>query len=408
MGKQIETRRPDGGDVPVALAPPPGNPRFAGMDGLRGLACISVIWWHSGQEAHAFAGGGWHSWLASLTFGPRVFFVLSGFLLYRPYISARVLGTPKPTPLGFWRKRALRIFPGYWVALTLLALWPGLPGAVLGKDWAYYYGMAHIYSQHTLFGGLGVSWTVCTEAGFYALLPLIAVLGAFAHRRFGTRWARDLEIAALVGVAVASYFWFHHYTAVAVTPRSLWLPAMAAFFAAGMILAHLSVPLPGRPPLRDRIPSWTVVWVACCLLAFGLYVLRMHVSDFSGAWVVEGLFAVAVVAPAVFARPSDRGFTRLLSTRFMTWLGAVSYGTYLYHRATVQVLYDHGIGGSSAGGIAVLCLASSAVALALGTVSYHVVELPMLRLKYGRGGRRSGPAPEPAAESAPAAAPAGP
>jgi peptidoglycan/LPS O-acetylase OafA/YrhL len=69
-----------------------------------------------------------------------VFFALSGFLLYRPYLAARLAGRPQPSTRSFLRRRWLRILPAYWVALTVLAIWPGLPGVFTG-DWWRYYGL---------------------------------------------------------------------------------------------------------------------------------------------------------------------------------------------------------------------------------------------------------------------------
>ena len=55
--------------------------------------------------------------------GVAIFFVISGFLLYRPFLAASRGG---PAAIrGYLRRRVLRIVPAYWVALTVLAARPG-------------------------------------------------------------------------------------------------------------------------------------------------------------------------------------------------------------------------------------------------------------------------------------------
>src|SRR3954452_19211937 len=81
-----------------AVAPPPGNPRFPLFDSLRGLAVLAVLVYHvfalTGSlsrrgigDAGAVAG----------SLGPTLFFAISGFLLYRPWVAAGSAGTPRPS-----------------------------------------------------------------------------------------------------------------------------------------------------------------------------------------------------------------------------------------------------------------------------------------------------------------------
>jgi peptidoglycan/LPS O-acetylase OafA/YrhL len=176
-----------------AVAPPPGNPRFALFDSLRAIAVLGVITFHvfslSGAIARPVVGDA--AVLLGVE-GPLLFFVISGFLLYRPYVAARAEGRPAPSITRYARRRALRILPAYWVALTVLAVFPGVVG-VFTSDWWRYYLFAQLYSRDTVGGGIPVAWTLCVEASFYVLLPLWAL----AVRRL------RLELGALALVAAA-------------------------------------------------------------------------------------------------------------------------------------------------------------------------------------------------------------
>src|SRR2546421_5803279 len=122
--------------TPRALAPPPGNPRFALFDGLRAIAALSVLVYHVGYYSRANEGqAGLSPYLARLNIGVAVFFLISGFLLYPPML---LWGLRKGPPVRFGdyaRRRGLRVVPAYWVALVALAIYPGFPGVFGGRRW---------------------------------------------------------------------------------------------------------------------------------------------------------------------------------------------------------------------------------------------------------------------------------
>jgi peptidoglycan/LPS O-acetylase OafA/YrhL len=376
-----------GGDAgALALAPPPGNEKIPGLDGLRGLMVLTVVLFHAADDSGALVGTGWSRWAGGLTFGPDVFMMISGFLLYRPYVSARVRGTPRPRLLNFYRKRVLRVFPGYWVAITLAAIYPGLPG-IFSSDWWKYYGLLHIYFSDSVFGGLAVSWTLCTEVSFYLLIPLIAYVADRLARGGDARMWRRLEIAALVIVSALAVEWHHHFsggnvlTAIAYA-RALWLPGLACYFAIGMIMALLTVPLPGERHPRELIPSIRWLTVGCFALAFVAYWVKAYSTSLMDEWVLNGVVSLLLFVPASLARPGD-GLARFLTTPALEYLAVVSFGVYLYHRSFVKILLDHGFGGHSFLDYVALSAVAIALSLVAAQISYKVVEEPFLRLKYG-------------------------
>src|SRR3954470_18862544 len=109
-------------DAPDVFAPPEGHPRFPLVDSVRGIAAVSVVAFHTTYflTARDTVPG---RPLAHLDSGVAIFFVLTGFLLYRPFVAAS-LGRAHgiPVRIFYWR-RFLRIVPGYWVALLVLTPW---------------------------------------------------------------------------------------------------------------------------------------------------------------------------------------------------------------------------------------------------------------------------------------------
>ena len=151
----------DAQPAPDAVRPPPGNPRFALLDSVRAIAAVAVLVSHvAGVTGFNFHTGG--AYAVRLTGGVALFFVLSGFLIYRPFVAARLDGRARPRVPTYARRRALRIIPAYWLALTILTIWPGVPGNVFGHPLRYYLFLQWT-SLSTVFGGITPAWSLAVE-----------------------------------------------------------------------------------------------------------------------------------------------------------------------------------------------------------------------------------------------------
>jgi peptidoglycan/LPS O-acetylase OafA/YrhL len=114
------------------VAPPPGHPRFPLFDALRAFAALGVLVSHAGYLAGASQDAWYGSVVAQGSVGVTVFFVISGFLLYRPFLAADLDGRPRARLRDYSRRRVLRIIPAYWLALTVIAAILTLPGVFNG------------------------------------------------------------------------------------------------------------------------------------------------------------------------------------------------------------------------------------------------------------------------------------
>jgi peptidoglycan/LPS O-acetylase OafA/YrhL len=78
----------------VAPPPPPTSdalrPRYAHLDGVRAIAAMSVLIYHVGLKSFAVPSAAYGNVLSRLDVAVPIFFVLSGFLLYRPFVAARL------------------------------------------------------------------------------------------------------------------------------------------------------------------------------------------------------------------------------------------------------------------------------------------------------------------------------
>lgn len=375
--------------------------RHAPIDGLRAIAAIAVLLTHAAIFSGLVAAGGDAARYAQrLEVGVAIFFVISGFVLYRPFLNARLEGREAAPLRRYASRRVLRIVPAYWLALTVAAVALSLPGVLSPSGFATYYGFGQIYDTGTFTGGLVQAWTLCVEVTFYAFLPLWAL----ALRR--VRSLRH-EAFALIGLAAfslawkAAFVWSGAPDQVVLSPWLHSLPAYLDHFALGMGLALL---VAWRPSLPRRLP---LLAVAVAALAFWAVSLRIGIGyelfepytrwQWLGRHLLYGVVGAALVTAAVAAQPGRGVVGRVLGSRPAVFLGTISYGIYLWHLTVIEGLERTDV-------IEQLTwhpfLSTAALALALTTLvaaaSWFWFERPLLRWRP----RRPGPAPQAAQRQA--------
>lgn len=392
--------------VPVALAPPPGEPHFANLDGYRALGMLMVLAAHVAfATGFQFRDETLGPVLVRMDLGLPIFFVLSGFLLYRPFVSAQLARRSFTPTLRFWRRRALRIFPAYWFALTAILILFGLPMTAGGEplrlweitwqDVVVYYGMLQTLSAERAFGGITQSWSIGVELAFYLLLPLYAL----GMRRLVRRRGPESQVRILLLGAAGLWVVGEAYRVFLVTadpgwtvPGIFWLPAHLEFFAIGMGLAVVSaaatrgraVPAPLAWMGRHPAAAWGLA------LAVLFLVSRMEpppdpLAITGGEYAVrQALYGVAgllLVTPAVVGDQRRGAIRAGLRLGPVVYLGTVSYGFYLWHMAFIGQVQGWIGAGDFEGSFPVVYGLVFACSLAAATVSYYVVERPFLLLK---------------------------
>ncbi|MCW2989634.1 MAG: acyltransferase [Solirubrobacterales bacterium] len=305
--------------------------------------------------------------LKHLDVGLAVFFVLTGFLLYRPIAAAATgLAPAVPVRLFYWR-RILRIGPAYWVALLVLA--PLIRFAPSGLPNVAF---LQVYRVDWVLTGIAPAWSLGVEAAFYAFVPLYA-LGV--QRVIGSRPHRHRNELLLLGLGTIAALAFREmllrYNSA--NAESLLLPpATFPWFATGMALAVVST--------RARASRWLGSPV-CWALAAAVYAITLR-TDESGTigrltFLCYGLIGALLVAPAVFGSGRLVG---LLRSSPLAWLGLCSYGIYLYHFPIIGsasgVLHGHGTGRA-----VLLVGIGIGSAIVCGAASYYLIERHALRFK---------------------------
>ena len=402
--------------------------RLIEIESLRGVAASSILlfhcWLFSSAAVFTWNLGPFTAFMQPLQSGVTLFFVLSGFLLYRPVARAVLGGSSPPRVLPYLRSRALRILPAYWVVLAV-------SGFVLQSSTAQFVSgrgvipgaltdpgtltsdllLVQTYHARTIWTGILPAWSLTVEVAFYLVLPLLALLaGVLAHSR-----ARRSPVApALAPVAAMLLLGFVGKLAVAVLSHGPgratgadWHAVLdrsflthADLFGFGMAAAFLYVVWERRsdgPPrfISNGVTGRLLAYLGIPILVLGFYFLHPYLYDS-----LVALFSAVVLLRLLSPHGTRRRRSVLRHPWAIAW-GRVSYSVFLWNYPVLIFLRLHGLLASGHGAtdfLRNLAVATVAVGV-LSFLTYRFVEAPALALKSPR------PAPREAA-AAPAQAPA--
>jgi peptidoglycan/LPS O-acetylase OafA/YrhL len=343
-----------------------GADRRNNFDALRLVASVSVVFSHSFLVAEGTQD---HEWLIRLTgnqsilglVGVFVFFAVSGFLVTQSFEETG-------DPWRFLAKRALRIFPGLFVATLLSAFVLGplvttLPlGAYLSRAEPYQYAIGNTLLDQTVHELPGVAfvnnpigleingslWTLRLEFAMYLMVLVLGLL----------RWLSLRTAMALLAFGIACL----HFEMLYPLEKWGWFFELLSgwgwlvgFFAAGMVLYKLR---------HTRIFDGRIA-----LLAFAGLVASVPLRQFIVLFPVFGCYLALWLAltPRLPVIPAAR-------------FGDLSYGIYIYGWPAEQAVIWLSGGRAAWWQVFVLALPAAAT---LAFLSWHLVERRALRLKPG-------------------------
>jgi peptidoglycan/LPS O-acetylase OafA/YrhL len=179
---------------------------IAVLDGVRAIACLSVILFHVSGSAHIWDMDGLGHLAISVAmagdWGVTLFFVLSGFLLFLPYAKTLLYDDEWPATRQFYLRRAIRIIPAYYISLFLLILLSHREYLQLDhvKQLLLFLTFFMDSSQSTYQQINGPYWTLAVEWQFYLVLPFLALAMRPIVQRGSLRRRVCLLVLCLLGV----------------------------------------------------------------------------------------------------------------------------------------------------------------------------------------------------------------
>lgn len=341
------------------------------VEGMRACAAMGVVLTHVAfQTGHT--GGVMGRIFGRFDLAVAVFFALSGFLLWRGHAAAARGLRPRPRTGHYLRSRVVRIMPGYLVAVVVILLL--LPEANADLTvWLANLSLTQIYVPLTLSPGLTQMWSLSVEVTFYLVLPVLALLA----RRLPVR----ARIGVIVAVAALSLLWVRiPFDGSSGLNQWNWPPAFFSWFAAGMVLAELTVsPFGWVHRLgRNRVLMAVVAVAAFGIAASPLAGLEgLHPGSVGQVTLKTAMGAVvagALLAPLVLDHPDTPH--RILGSRVMVTLGRWSYGLFVWHLAALAMVFPMIGEFLFNGGMPAVLVLTLVFGFALAAVSYALVESP--------------------------------
>ena len=353
---QAETTADQGGLEQVS-----GPDRVASLTGIRAIAALLVVATHAAYTTGKYVHGYFGLICARMEIGVPIFFVLSGFLLFRPWVKSAATGGPEPSIRRYAWHRVRRIMPAYVVTVLLAFLIYHFrtAGPNFGHTWIGLFRnltLTQIYTFNYMRGylhqGLTQMWSLAVEAAFYVVLPLLAYLLLVVLCR--RQWRPRLVLLGLCALALISPAWLivvHLATSVPNGMR-LWLPTYLIWFLAGMSLTVL-----------QRMGVRCYAFIALPLAVICYFIASTPLAGdptTSPLGLSQALYkavfyaAIAALAVAPLALGNQGWYARFLASRPMVWLGEISYEIFLIHLITMEiamvyVMRDHVYTGSMPG-----------------------------------------------------------
>jgi peptidoglycan/LPS O-acetylase OafA/YrhL len=354
--------------------------RLASLDGLRGLAALSIFifhgWLYTMPEPSATDRSSVGDYAVhELRLGVVLFFVLSGFLLSRPWFAA-ALDERRPPNLGrYVRSRAARILPAYYVALlgSIVLLWglDGTPGLRLppAAELPLFAFFGQNLSPGTVMKLNPPMWTLAIEVSFYMVLPAI---GWLALRLKPQRRSLALIPLALIVVGVL-YNWSIAGQGLSMT-FSKTLAAMLPYFALGMLAA-----LVAHRRTIDMRTKRTLITVGVLLVvsdAITKAAAPAHGLDLTMLFSIMRDLPSAVGFALIVGALSIAPRSAVIGGPVLAGLGTISYGFYLWHVPVLMVMRGYGVLPLDP---VLGTLVALAPVLAVSALSWFAFERPVLR-----------------------------
>ncbi len=380
------------GYAPKTLALPENKKHYPGLDGLRAIAVLMVMFEHY-IPVRADLDWGWA--------GVRIFFVLSGFLITGILYDTR---NAERRWSVFYARRALRIFPLYYAVLLFAVAsypffhWRLHPSQIL---WPFYLQnfnrflwpagiqsgvVDHLVSPpllhpfRLLYGHL---WSLAVEEQFYLIWPLVV----FAVKR------RENLMRLCIGAVLLSPL-LRLWCALHLSPVLIHAGFLERFtflqcdslLLGGLFALWKEGPHPDFTKLAARMLGFAglaaLISEAASMHLYGHFVRPSYISATftSLGYTIINVISIAVILLAIDAKTR---LSRLLQNRRLRYLGMISYGFYVFHDIP-HLAYMRLIllvpGAWRAQDLICFAVAFFAT-LALASASYYGFERPFLALK---------------------------
>lgn len=316
------------------------------LDGVRVFAVGLVVWFHFWQQSWLTpritfpAAVATHTGLTGVNIEGFVRYgflfvdmliLLSAFCNFYPYARSIMLGEPWPDTRTFYKKRAARILPSYYLSLSVMIVIAAAEGSLKADAFFWKDLVTHITCTAPFFSDTylspnfsGVLWTLQVEVLYYILMPWIAKL---------FRKAPIITCVGLwlCGIASAGYIVYHQADQIRVLGNHML--TFAGCYANGMLLGMLYITLKTKGVENKYTQLAASVAAAGCLFYLSRMMKRLGAGELQVLQLRQRFELSLLFSCFLLALPfACRAFQVLFANRLMTFLAGISYNLYIWHQ----------------------------------------------------------------------------
>jgi peptidoglycan/LPS O-acetylase OafA/YrhL len=352
--------------------------RVPSLDGIRGLSIIIVLAGHMVLPA---------SLVGVSALGLKIFFFISGFLIARLLISEYRSNNDLDLT-RFYIRRMLRLYPVlvFYVSVTILfAVYrnENFDRIDVYSVFLYFVNYRVIYYDH--FGQgmtlpVGMFWSLSVEEHFYIFAPL-AILWSKA------RPSRLLFVSLfLIFVPLILRVVYVFFEPSIINSLEIYWRSETRFdcIAFGMLLAI--IPDLGKNYKLVKFLSNKIAFIAGCMVLLGSFAIRDAYFQMTWRFTIQSLALIPIISSLIFSN-SVSSINFILNTRFMIWMGVLSYSLYVWHGG---VMFIFGEWIKKLPNVFLVTFAELTATFVLATLSYYLLERPLVQLRHHFAPRKIG------------------
>jgi len=367
------------------------------LDGLRAIAVLLVLWWHSSQWAYNItpALGAFSNMYASISIigalGVSLFFALSGFLISGILMD---LSERKDYLKVFYIRRFFRIFPLYYLSIIVISILSILyiQNFNLGdRIWYYvfylqnidrlFYGELPFEDERWLF--FNHFWSLAIEEHFYIIWPLLFVW-MYRNLSFSVCVCSMLCIAIISAciryIMAVGGMWEHAQLFTFSRVDALILGSVLAYIMNSNMSDSI---MPVLKKLSCKIAPLSPVILSISVLYFSQYE-SIFVIYAKYMILLGGVFSFFLLVYVINVSYDKSLFQKVLCSGAFKYLSQISYGFYIFHIPILSVIQYYLLEHTSLGywdNHIILFLLGGVITLSVASLSYYYFEKPILRLK---------------------------
>jgi peptidoglycan/LPS O-acetylase OafA/YrhL len=355
---------------------------YNSLNSLRGYTALMVILSHLPQVTENIIPYVFYKIVAALQlgyFGVDIFFVLSGFLVTRIILFDKSQGSF--SLIYFYIKRALRIFPIYFLMVSFVHLFITKTYSIFALTYTYNY----YYAFNPLNNPLEHTWSLCVEEHFYIVAPLL-----IKYLKVSI-WKTILLYGVLPFVLISIIGFIYFSLNPDVAKRLVFSSTNTRILSLvmGGVIAYKEKYILSYPNKRPFIYLLSfgmplIYGIACSVSVLGFLIKHSSIGIYLQ---IIKFFLFAILSAStiiIFILLENRTFKSkyVLTNNISSFIGKISYGLYLYHYPIVYIFGRVKYGSEYTG---IVCMSDAffiiSIPILLATISYYFIELPILRFK---------------------------